>query len=267
MTELSLMDFETLRVEIAEAVCTVTLNRPERLNAMNRSMRRELAECFEAVARDTGIRAVILTGAGRAFSGGGDINDFTSTPEELHSLMGRISHRWFKALWGLPQPVVIAVNGVAGGGGANLALCGDIVYASQEASFVQTFLKIGLVPDLGGMFLLPRLVGLAKAKEMALLGERVSAEEALELGLVARVFAPDELMDRARSAALRLARSPASAVTLTKRIMNRSFETAMEAILDNEWMAQSFLFSTEASQTGVAAFLTKGKAAPSARES
>lgn len=260
MSDVAQDAFETLLVEVADGVCTVTLNRPGRLNAMNRVMRRELAECFESIGRDTAIKAVILTGAGRAFSAGGDINDFKAKPEELHTLMGRVSHRWFKALWSLPQPVITAVNGVAGGGGANLALCGDIVYASSEASFVQTFLAIGLVPDLGGLFLLPRLVGLTKAKELALLGERVGAAEAQELGLVARVFTPGELMNRARAAAAKLASSPASAVTLTKRMLNRSFETSMESVLDNEWMAQSFLFSTEASQKGVSAFLNRSPA-------
>lgn len=250
--------FETLNVTVTDAVCTVTLSRPEKLNAMSKTMREELGDCFLAIARDRGIRAVILTGAGRAFSAGGDINDFRATPEEMHQLMADKSHRWFKALWALPQPVIAAVNGVAAGGGCNLALACDLVFASTEAVFVQTFLAIGLVPDLGGAFVLPRLIGLNRAKEFALLGERVDAARALDMGLVNRVCPPDRLMAEANAAAARLAAGSPAAITLTKRMMNRSFEACMEAVLDSEWMAQSFLFGTADSQRGVAAFLSKG---------
>jgi len=249
--------WETFLLTLEDGVCTMTLNRPDRLNAMNRTMRRELGDCFLEMAGLEEVRCLILTGAGRAFSAGGDINDFRSGPQNLHALMGRVSHRWFKALWALPQPVIGAVNGVAGGGGCNLALGCDLVFASEEASFVQTFLKIGLVPDLGGAFLLPRLVGLHKAKELALLGERIDAPTALGLGLVNRVCPPETLLPEAREAARRLAAGSPSAITLTKRMMNRSFESSMEAVLDQEWMAQSYLFGTPESRDGVARFLDK----------
>ena len=251
--------WETFLLTLDDGVCTLTLNRPDRLNAMNRAMRRELGDCFLEMAGLQEVRCLILTGAGRAFSAGGDINDFREGPQKLHDLMGRVSHRWFKALWGLPQPVIAAVNGVAGGGGCNLALACDLIFASEDASFVQTFLKIGLVPDLGGAFLLPRLVGLHKAKELALLGERIDAPAAAALGLVNRLCPADRLMAEAGDAARRLAAGSPSAITLTKRMMNRSFESSMEAVLDQEWMAQSYLFGTPESRDGVGRFLDKSR--------
>ncbi len=251
--------FETLALDFASGVATLALNRPDQLNAMNRQLRQELGDFFLGCAQEPSIRAVIVTGSGRAFSAGGDINDFSANPEEMHELMGSLTHRWFKALWALPQPVIAAVNGIASGAGCNLALGCDLVVASSEASFVQSFLKIGLAPDAGGMFSLPRLVGLHRAKELALLGDRIGATEAERLGLVNRVVAPEQLLPEAQAIAQRLTDASAKAITLTKRILNRSFESSMEAILDDEWMAQSFLFGTEASQSGVQAFLDKRK--------
>lgn len=253
--------WETFTVSFADQIAELTFNRPDKLNAMSRTMRIELGDFFLDLARETEVHCLIVTGAGRAFSAGGDINDFRATPEEMHDLMGRISHRWFKAFWALPQIVVVAVNGIAAGGGANLALSGDIVLAAQGAAFAQTFHKIGLVPDLGGAFLLPRLVGPQRAKEMALLGDRIDAEEAWRMGLVNRIVPPEKLMEEARGMARRIAAVPPKAATLTKRMMNRSFEQSMESTLDDEWMAQSFLFGTTGSQEGVAAFLGKSKKA------
>lgn len=259
-TDIFARRWETLLADLNDGVATLTLNRPDRLNAMSLTMREELGDFFLDLARETDVRCLIVTGAGRAFSAGGDINDFKATPEELHDLMGRISHRWFKALWALPQIVITAVNGIAAGGGANLALSGDIVLASEDAAFAQTFQKIGLVPDLGGAFLLPRLVGPQRAKEMMLLGDRIGAHDAERLGMVNRIVPADALLDEARATAMRIAGISRKAATLTKRMINRSFEQSMEEALDAEWMAQSFLFGTEASAEGVGAFLNKSKA-------
>jgi len=251
-----LKQFETLTVETtSDGICTVTMNRPDKFNSMNLVMRREFGDLFLDIANDTGIKVVVLTGAGKAFSGGGDINDFQNSQEDLHTLMGRVSHRWFKAFWALPQPVIGAINGVAGGGGCDLALACDLIYASEKASFVHTFLEIGLVPDLGGGFLLPRLIGPARAKEMALLGERVRADKAMRMGLVCDVFPHEQLMAEVMKRAKHLAARSASAITQTKRMMNRSFESSMEAVLDQELAMQSFLFGTAASQAGVHRFL------------
>ncbi|HTV67839.1 MAG TPA: enoyl-CoA hydratase/isomerase family protein [Rhizobiaceae bacterium] len=253
--------WETFTVTHADHIAELTFNRPDKLNAMSRTMRLELGDFFLDLARETEVHCLIVTGAGRAFSAGGDINDFSATPEEMHDLMGRISHRWFKAFWALPQIVVVAVNGIAAGGGANLALGGDIVIAAEGAAFAQTFQKIGLVPDLGGAFLLPRLVGPQRAKEMALLGDKISAKDAYQMGLVNRIVPAEQLMTEARALANRIAAISPKAVTLTKRMMNRSFEQSMESTLDHEWMAQSFLFGTAESKEGVAAFINKSSKA------
>lgn len=250
--------YKTLAVERSEGICTVTMNRPDKLNAMNMEMRRELGDCFHVIAADRETRVVVLTGAGEAFSAGGDINDFEgNTAEHLHEMMGRISHRWFRAFWSLPQPVIGAIGGPAAGGGCNLALGCDLVYASERAYFAQTFLEIGLVPDLGGAFILPRLVGLARAKEMALLGERVGAAQALEMGLVNAVFPRERLMAEVRKRAEHIAARSSFATSMTKRMMNRSFESSMEALLDDEHYIQSFLFGTAPSRSGVEKFLAK----------
>lgn len=259
MTDAFAHDWTTFALTREDAVATMTFTRPDKLNAMSKTMRVEMGDVFDMLARDGSVRCIVMTGQGRAFSAGGDINDFRGTHEELHDLMGRVSHRWFRAFWALPQPVVMAVNGIAAGGGANLALAGDIVVAAHGAAFAQTFQKIGLVPDLGGAFLLPRLVGPQRAKEMALLGDKLPAEEAYKMGLVNRVVDPADLMEEAMTIARRIAAISPKAATLTKRMMNRSFEQSMEATLDDEWMAQSFLFSTTESREGVDAFLTKSK--------
>jgi 2-(1,2-epoxy-1,2-dihydrophenyl)acetyl-CoA isomerase len=173
----------------------------------------------------------------------------------MHTIMGRTSHRWFRAFWNLPQPVIGAINGAAAGGGANLALACDLVYAAEPAYFCQTFMEIGLIPDLGGAYMLPRLVGPMRAKELALLGERTPATEAVTLGMINAVFPADRLMTEVMGRAQRIAARPAAAATLVKRIMNRAFEESMETILDQELAAQSYLFGTEANRAGVERFL------------
>ncbi len=239
----------------AERVLRITFDRPETFNSVDAETHTQMTDMWLDIDRDPDINAVIVTGAGKAFSAGGDINDFKGTTDELHALMGRISHHWFKAFWNLPQPVINAVNGPAGGGGCTLALAGDLIYASDNAYFVNTFLEIGLVPDLGGLFTLPRLIGPARAKEMALLGERLPAHTAAQMGLINAVYAQDQLMAEVQKRAEHLAARSASAITQTKRIINRSFESSMEAVLDQELAAQSFLFGTDASKSGVDYFL------------
>lgn len=239
-------EWETLICEMSDEVATVTLNRPERLNAMNLTMRRELRLCFEELRSDAGVAVVVVTGAGDAFSSGGDVNDFDgASAEELHELMGEVSHRWFEALWQLPKPTIAAVNGVAAGGGANLALACDIVIASESARFGETFGKIGLIPDLGGLFLLVRAVGLHRAKELCLTGEVIGARQALELGVFNHVYPPDELKDAVAEMARKLAAGPSAAQAITKRVLNRAVEMSMEEVLLMEHLGQSFLFGTD----------------------
>lgn len=250
-------EWQTIDVVKVGFVAIVTMNRPDQLNVMNLAMRVELAECFHAIRLDDRIRVLIITGAGEAFSAGGDANDFIDqSSESMHDLMRQRSHHWFSALWNLPKVTIAAVNGVAAGGGANLMLACDLVIASEQAKFGETFMRVGLMPDLGGLFLLPRLVGLQRAKELCLRGEVIDACEAARIGLVGRVVAHDDLLVEARMLADELCTKPQRATSITKAILNRSFELSMEEVLLYELLGQSFLFGTDEHSEALARFLS-----------
>ncbi len=262
---MSARKFQRLLVEVSDGVALVTLNRPDRLNVMDLTMREELAECFDELGASPDVLVVMITGAGEAFCAGGDVNDFNGTPaEDLHDLMQRRSHRWFRALWMLPQPTIAVVNGTAAGGGANLVLATDLAIASDRARFGETFVKVGLIPDLGGLFLLPRVVGIRRAKELCFFGELLTADEAAELGIVNRVVPHATLRDQARAAAVELASKPRHTLAVIKAILNRSFESSMEEILLSELLGQSYMFGTDGHRNALEAFLTRGKPASDA---
>ena len=251
--------YDTLEIARDGDVVTVTLARPEALNTMNLVMRDELGECFSWLRRSDA-RVVILTGAGDAFCAGGDANDFTELDSaELHELMRDRSHVWFRRLWQLPQPVIAAVNGVAAGGGANLMLGADFAVASERARFGETFIRLGLIPDLGGAFLLPRIVGLRRAKALSLSGRVLDASEARDWGLVDEVVVPDELLPRAREIAEDLCKRPPAALAAIKSMMNRSFERSMDETLESELYVQSFIFGTDDFREAVGDFLDGGE--------
>lgn len=238
-------EWETLRCERRGPVALLTLNRPESLNTMDLAMRSELFECLIGIREDPDVRAVTVTGAGEAFSAGGDMNDFVGrTPEQMHALMRERSHRWFRALWELPLPTVAALNGVAAGGGANLALACDFVIASEHARLGETFLKVGLMPDLAGLFMLPRTIGLHQAKALCFTTDLIDAARLRELGIAHAVTAPEALLDESLALAHRLAALPPHGYAATKALLNRSFEMTMDQALQQELYAQSFLFST-----------------------
>lgn len=248
--------WETLSCELEGGVATLTLNRPDRLNVMDVRMRDELGSCLRQLEADADVAVVVITGAGDAFCAGGDVNDFVGrSAQEMHELMRERSHQWFGTLWRLPKPTIAAVNGVAAGGGVNLAIACDFIVASERALFGETFAKVGLLPDLGGLFTLPRTVGLHRAKALCMTGELIDAARAQELGLVYAVVPPAELLSAAGDLAARLAAGPRDVLAATKSLLNRSFELSMESMLQFELYAQSFFFGTPEHRALLSTFL------------
>lgn len=244
------------------SVLRLTLNRPDVLNSFNRAMAVELAAAVTAAASNKQVRAVILTGAGRAFCAGQDLSEATPVagqPTNLAEIVRKSYNPVIRAIRKIEKPVVCAVNGVAAGAGANLALASDIVLASSGASFIQSFAKVGLIPDSGGTFFLPRLVGLARATALMMLGEKISAQQAFEYGMIYRVCEPADLMTQAGDIARTLSELPTRALGLTKRGLNLSFGNDFDRQLDVEEELQGAAGDTQDFREGVTAFLEKRK--------
>jgi 2-(1,2-epoxy-1,2-dihydrophenyl)acetyl-CoA isomerase len=248
---------------VADGVLTLTLNRPQRLNAMNNAlieaMNRELARARD----DAGIRAVLLTGTGRGFcagadlSGGGTVDSAAKKPPDLGANMDRIFNPMIRAMRELPKPIVGAINGVAAGGGANFALACDIILAARSARFDQAFVRISLIPDLGGTWFLPHLVGDARARALAMLGSSLTAEEAERMGMVWQVVDDAALMDEAGKLARRLASGPTLSYAAIKRAINAASTNTLDQQLDLERDSQRALGKSADCKEGVAAFLAK----------
>ncbi len=249
--------FEAIRVARTGGVVTITLDRPERKNALSHAMVGELTEVLRAVIDDAKARVVVVTGAGDAFCSGADLTGLTGEDAANGLAHMRQIHRLASLLHEVPQPTIARINGVAAGAGLNLALGCDLTVASTEARFSQIFARRGLSTDFGGAWLLPRLIGLHRAKELALFGEVVPAAEAERLGLVNRVVAPGELDAVVDDWAAGLAAGPPIALSQTKRMLNRSFETSWEAQLDAESTAQAYNFSTQDTAEAMRAFFEK----------
>jgi 2-(1,2-epoxy-1,2-dihydrophenyl)acetyl-CoA isomerase len=250
--------FTALRYEVADAVATITLDRPAALNALTVALKVELLWAFGTIARDRAIRAVVLTGAGRAFCAGQDLKE--RLEPDAAPLAVEVRERYnpiIAAMRSLDQPIVGAINGVAAGAGASLAFACDIRIAAEAASFSLAFARIGLVPDSGATWFLPRLVGAAKAAELALLGGSLSAAEAERFGLVARVVPAAALAVEAREMALRLAALAPRALALTKRGLERSWSVDLAAALEDEAYRQGIAGATADHAEGLAAFLEK----------
>lgn len=252
------MSYETLLYEKRDGVATITLNRPRALNAFNREMNRELLDAIRDGDRDDAVRCFVLTGAGdRAFCAGQDLKD--RAPERKGSLGESLRSRYNPIVLAIRRTekiVLCAVNGVAAGAGCNLTLACDLRIASENARFIEAFVRVGLGPDCGGSYFLPRLIGLGKATELFLLGEPLEAEEALRCGLVTRVAPASELAGEARAMAERLARGPRSA-GLIKRALNRSMYGELEAQLEYEACIQEIAGRTSDYDEGVRAFMEK----------
>lgn len=257
------MPYETLLFQVADGVATLTLNRPQSLNAFSAQMQREMAVVIAQIAEDPAVRAVILTGAGRAFCAGGDIGEMAEAAQPV-PLAGRNKlHRMLTTvlmpLVRLEKPVIAAVNGAAIGAGMNLALAADITLVADTATFSQIFVKVGLVPDTGGLYLLTRLVGLNRAKELCFTGRMVGAREALELGLVNRVVPAQELMPAAVALARELADGATAAIGLTKSLLNMAPTASLEELAEFESYALAVVLCTEDHREGIRAFREKRK--------
>jgi enoyl-CoA hydratase/carnithine racemase len=245
---------ETLRLERAGGVATLTLDRPEKKNAVNGRMWVELLQTLDEVATTTEDRVLVVTGAGGAFCAGADLSDIDET-HQLHRMrhIGDVALRLHR----LPKPTLAKVGGVAVGAGCNLALGCDLVLASEDARFSQIFARRGMSIDFGGSWLLPRLIGLHKAKELALFADIISAKEALDLGIVNRVVPAGDLDVVVDEWAARLAAGPPLALSMTKTMLNNSFAVSMDQALEDEARCQSVNASTEDTVEAVAAFLEK----------
>lgn len=247
-----------LRVEVADAIATITLDRPDALNSLTVPLKEDLRTALERAGTDPAVRAVVLTGAGRAFCAGQDLRerlepDAAPLAEEIRLRYNPL----IRTMWELDKPIVGAINGIAAGAGASLAFACDVRVAAEGASFLLAFGRVGLVPDSGATWLLPRLVGGAKAAELALLGEPLSALEAERLGLVARVVAPDELAQAARAIAARLAAGAPRAIALTRAALRRSWASTFDEQLELEAELQGQAGATADHAEGVAAFVEK----------
>jgi len=254
-----------IQIEQQGAVRLMRLNRPEALNAFTAALLGQLRQALEAAAEDGETRCVLLTGAGRAFSAGQDLADPHvapsrepgAAPKDIGHMLDHYYIPLALRLRSMPVPVVAAVNGVAAGAGANLALGCDIVLAGESASFIQAFSKIGLIPDCGGTWLLPRLVGRAKALELALLGDKVKAAEAQALGMISRVVPDAELLGAALALAQKLAAMPTRALAETRRALDDALKLEFEPALKREAALQSQLGFAHDYLEGTAAFLDK----------
>lgn len=255
-------DLPDVIVHRADAVATVTLNRPAKKNAVTGAMFRQLRDLFLALGDEPDTRVVVITGAGEAFSSGADLTD----PEAAANMAGGRGSalRWMRVveqaalmLHELPKPTIAAVNGVAAGAALNMALGCDLIVASEDARFTEIFVRRGLVLDFGGHWVLPRLVGLHRAKELAFFGEILSAKEAAEIGLVNKVVPAVELDATVRAWARRLADLPPINLSIMKRALNRSFETSMQGALEFEAVAQNVSFGSADTAEAIAAFVEK----------
>jgi len=255
------MDYEHILFSSEGGIARLTLNRPERMNSFNDAMHAEVRNALDRVKGDGSLRVLLLTGSGRGFCAGQDLGDRTVAPGAEPVDLGASIERNYRplvlALRRLPLPVVCAVNGVAAGAGANIALACDIVIAAKSASFIQAFSKIGLIPDSGGTYFLPRLVGTARAMGLAMLGERLIAEQAAEWGLIWQCVDDAELHATAEKLLRTLAGAPTAGLAATKRALYAAAGNSLETQLDLERDLQRALGRSDDYREGVAAFAAK----------
>ena len=247
-----------IKTNISDKVFCITLNRPDKFNSFNREMALQMQEALNNADEDKSIRAIFITGAGKAFCAGQDLSEAISpdgpgikkiVQEHYNPIIRMIRH--------IEKPIVCAVNGVAAGAGANIALACDVILAAETASFVQAFSKIGLIPDSGGTFFLPRLIGFQRASAVMMLGDKVPANVALLMGMLYKVCTPEKLVDDGMATAVMLSSMPTKGIGLTKRLLNQSLSNTLEQQLEAEAKEQVAAASTYDYKEGVKAFLEK----------
>jgi enoyl-CoA hydratase/carnithine racemase len=258
------MTYSLIDFQLQNAIATITLNRPEKRNAMSDDMRTEFIHALERLAADKTIRALVLTGAGKGFCAGGDISGME---RRLTAPTGEVAfngwhrqqrvHHTQSLLHTMPKPVIAAVNGAASGLGADTALACDFIIASEWASFTWSYIHRGIIPDGGGMYFLPRRVGLSKAKELIFSGRKVDAAEALALGIVDRKTSADSLLADAQAWAAELSQGSATALALSKTIMNQTFEMTAQQVFAQGSQAQGICYTSSEHRQSVEAFLAK----------
>ena len=254
------MSYENIIFDFADGIARITLNRPDKLNSFTAAMHRELADALTQVEQGHA-RVLVLTGAGRGFCAGQDLSERKPGPGGEPIDLGETVDKYYaplvRRLRALAAPVVVGVNGVAAGAGANLALAGDIVIARQSASFIQPFCRLGLVPDTGGTYILPRLVGRARAMGLSLLGDKLSAEQAVQWGLIWECTPDEQFEERLQALAAHFATAPTRGLAMTKQAINRSLGNTLDAQLDLERDMMRELGASADYAEGVSAFLEK----------
>jgi enoyl-CoA hydratase/carnithine racemase len=258
------MTNSAVELSVTDGIATIALNRPDVRNAMDDAMRGELIAAIDKVGADDAVRAVIVTGRGPAFCAGGDI---AGMQQRLKAPAGEVAfngwrrqrrtHQGILALHTLPKPTIAAVNGAAAGLGCDLALCCDFILAAESAMFTMSFILRGLIPDGGGMYFLPRRVGLARAKELIFTGRRVAAAEALAIGMADRLTSNADLLRDAQAWAVELSRGSATSLALSKAILDQTFESSAEQVLALSREAQAICYTSQEHHDAVAAFLNK----------
>jgi 2-(1,2-epoxy-1,2-dihydrophenyl)acetyl-CoA isomerase len=247
----------SIQFENRNSVAFITLNRPDKFNSFNREMALQMQAALDECKSES-VRAVYITGNGKAFSAGQDISELVGENRiEIKQILSEHYNPIVTRIRKLEKPVVAAVNGVAAGAGANIALCCDVVVAAQSASFIQAFSKIGLIPDSGGTFFLPRLVGWQKASALAMLGDKVPAAEAERMGMLYKVFPDDTFLEESKKIVITLSQMPTEGLALTKQLLNMSFHSTFEEQLLEEDVFQQRAAMTYDYNEGITAFLEK----------
>lgn len=252
---------ENIKYQVSQDVATITLARPDKFNSFIRPMALDMQSALDKAAADPDVRCILITGEGKAFSAGQDLQEATDpNGPELTIILTEHYNPIIKRIRQIDKPVIAAVNGVAAGAGANIALCCDIVVASDQASFIQAFSKIGLIPDSGGTFFLPRLIGFQRASALMMTGDKVSAVEALAMGMLYKVYKSEEFYEKVETLALQMAKMPTYGLALTKKALNESYQNDLNTQLNTEDAYQTMAGQSYDYQEGTKAFLEKRQA-------